>query len=140
MSKAAARSIARRFGFVGDVLTRPTAVERQITPRCVDCGHDLAGEVTTWTDRCPVETTCPECGTTQRWQRVFRFMFGPPFVRRVGTGRVAGDLLFSMAAAAPLVVLGLGKAACAALPAATRLPYRCGCCRDLCAQRRHTGC
>lgn len=34
---------------------------------CPRCGYDQSGEVATWTDRCPLEGRCPECGTVFAW-------------------------------------------------------------------------
>lgn len=42
-----------------------------ITPTCPRCGYDQSGEVTAWTDRCPVEGRCPECGTGFAWADLF---------------------------------------------------------------------
>ncbi len=41
------------------------------SPVCPRCGYDQSGAVTTWTDRCPVSGTCPECGTTFEWADLF---------------------------------------------------------------------
>jgi hypothetical protein len=32
------------------------------TPSCPRCGYDLSGAVASWTDTCPLKTTCSECG------------------------------------------------------------------------------
>ncbi|MCC5822172.1 MAG: hypothetical protein LAT64_12970 [Phycisphaerales bacterium] len=40
-------------------------------PQCPRCGYDQSGAVATWTDHCPVEGTCPECGTDYQWSLVF---------------------------------------------------------------------
>jgi hypothetical protein len=42
-----------------------------ITPACPRCGYDQSGEVAAWTDRCPVESRCSECGRHFRWAVVF---------------------------------------------------------------------
>lgn len=42
-----------------------------IVPRCPRCGYDQSGEVAAWTDRCPVEGRCPECGRLFSWTVVF---------------------------------------------------------------------
>jgi hypothetical protein len=38
---------------------------------CPRCGYDLRGQRTLWTDRCPVEGTCTECGLVFEWAGVF---------------------------------------------------------------------
>ena len=35
-------------------------------PRCPRCGYDLGGAVRAWTDRCPLEMPCSECGYEMR--------------------------------------------------------------------------
>lgn len=37
--------------------------------RCAACGYDLLGQMATWRDACPLESTCPECGRTIVWRR-----------------------------------------------------------------------
>lgn len=44
--------------------SRPSAV-------CPRCGYDQSGEVTTWSDRCPVSGICPECGLKFEWGDIF---------------------------------------------------------------------
>ena len=41
------------------------------SPSCPRCGYDQSGAVATWTDRCPVAGTCPECGTDFHWADLF---------------------------------------------------------------------
>lgn len=36
-------------------------------PICPRCGYDLTGIVATWTDSCPVQGVCSECGLTFDW-------------------------------------------------------------------------
>ncbi|MDX9910658.1 MAG: hypothetical protein RBS39_02375 [Phycisphaerales bacterium] len=43
-----------------------------VVARCGRCGYDRSGEIATWTDRCPLEGTCPECGLTLPWVDVLR--------------------------------------------------------------------
>ncbi|RMH30781.1 MAG: hypothetical protein D6692_01185 [Planctomycetota bacterium] len=38
---------------------------------CPRCGYDQSGEVATWSDRCPISGTCPECGTGFDWADLF---------------------------------------------------------------------
>lgn len=40
-------------------------------PTCPRCGYDQSGEVAAWTDRCPTEGLCPECGTRFFWADLF---------------------------------------------------------------------
>jgi hypothetical protein len=40
-------------------------------PTCPRCGYDQSGAVATWTERCPVQGLCPECGTGFGWADVF---------------------------------------------------------------------
>src|SRR5512138_1001196 len=42
-----------------------------ITPTCPRCGYDQSGVADAWEDRCPVEGTCPECGTAFAWADLF---------------------------------------------------------------------
>lgn len=42
-----------------------------IVPTCPRCGYDQSGEVAAWTDRCPVNGRCPECGTRFAWADLF---------------------------------------------------------------------
>lgn len=37
---------------------------------CPVCGYDLSGIPSSWTDRCPVEGVCSECGEAVRWGEV----------------------------------------------------------------------
>lgn len=39
---------------------------------CPKCGYDQSGEIQTWSDRCPVHGTCPECGLGFAWAHVMR--------------------------------------------------------------------
>jgi len=47
------------------------------TVECPRCGYDLRGEVSRWTDRCPLWGRCNECGLELSWQRVFALAFHP---------------------------------------------------------------
>src|SRR5690348_12296334 len=38
--------------------------------RCPRCGYDQRGVVATWTETCPFEGTCSECGLTLNWSEV----------------------------------------------------------------------
>jgi len=40
------------------------------TPICPKCGYDQSGTIATWTDRCPLQGTCPECGYILSWPDV----------------------------------------------------------------------
>lgn len=41
------------------------------TPICPRCGYDQSGIVDTWTDSCPTEGVCTECGLGFEWATVF---------------------------------------------------------------------
>ncbi len=41
------------------------------SPVCPRCGYDQSGAVATWTDRCPISGTCPECGNGHLWADLF---------------------------------------------------------------------
>ncbi|MBL4591955.1 MAG: hypothetical protein JKY96_08350 [Phycisphaerales bacterium] len=40
------------------------------TPICPKCGYDQSGIIDSWTDRCPVEGRCAECGLDFAWADV----------------------------------------------------------------------
>ncbi|MEO0483381.1 MAG: hypothetical protein AAF138_07120 [Planctomycetota bacterium] len=40
------------------------------TPECPRCGYDLSGETERWTDACPIEGTCSECGLAFAWREI----------------------------------------------------------------------
>lgn len=42
------------------------------TPLCPRCHYDQSGDVLRWTDSCPVEGLCPECGLHFQWCDLFR--------------------------------------------------------------------
>ncbi|MEL7473320.1 MAG: hypothetical protein AAGK04_08385 [Planctomycetota bacterium] len=48
-----------------DPAAEPHPPDRE--PRCPRCRYDLQGEVDTWTDDCPIEGRCSECGYEFRW-------------------------------------------------------------------------
>ncbi len=48
---------------------------REPTHCCPRCGYDLSGAVETWTDQCPVEGVCPECGLNYPWRKVLNADF-----------------------------------------------------------------
>ena len=39
---------------------------------CPRCGYDVSGAVPTWTEQCPREGTCSECGLVYVWVDIFR--------------------------------------------------------------------
>ena len=45
---------------------------------CPRCAYDLRGETDRWTDTCPLESVCPECGLDIRWTHVFGPMQAVP--------------------------------------------------------------
>ena len=48
----------------------PEAIPSDDPVRCPRCGYDQYGEIAQWTDRCPLESTCTECGLRIRWTDV----------------------------------------------------------------------
>jgi len=48
---------------------------REPTHCCPRCGYDLSGAVETWTDQCPVEGVCPECGLVYPWRTILNADF-----------------------------------------------------------------
>lgn len=46
--------------------------ERAPELMCPRCGYDVSGVVPTWTESCPLEGTCSECGLTFAWVDIFR--------------------------------------------------------------------
>ena len=44
----------------------PSSPQDNQEPRCPRCGYDLGGAVRAWTDRCPLEMPCSECGYEMR--------------------------------------------------------------------------
>ncbi len=40
------------------------------TPICPRCAYDLSAPIPTWTDACPLQGKCPECGLDFAWSRV----------------------------------------------------------------------
>ncbi len=40
-------------------------------PRCPRCGYDQTGEVARWSESCPLEGVCSECGQAFEWVRSF---------------------------------------------------------------------
>ncbi|MBL8887095.1 MAG: hypothetical protein JNK16_10565 [Phycisphaerales bacterium] len=41
------------------------------TPLCPRCRYDQSGNVVRWTEECPLEGLCPECGLRFEWRDVF---------------------------------------------------------------------
>lgn len=44
--------------------------EREHKPICIGCEYDQSGEIAAWTDRCPIEGQCPECGMGFLWAQM----------------------------------------------------------------------
>ena len=42
------------------------------TLACPRCGYDVSGVVPKWTEKCPLEGTCSECGLVYLWVDIFR--------------------------------------------------------------------
>lgn len=49
-----------------------TASSRTPEPRCPRCGYDQRGVVMTWTESCPLDGICSECGYHFEWADVMR--------------------------------------------------------------------
>ena len=45
---------------------------------CPRCGYDQRGELATWTQSCPLEATCSECGLRWRWAALLGKADQPP--------------------------------------------------------------
>jgi hypothetical protein len=47
---------------------------REPTPQhlCPRCGYDVSGVVPTWSDSCPLQGRCSECGLVYEWVDIFR--------------------------------------------------------------------
>lgn len=45
---------------------------------CPRCSYDLLGEVVRWTEQCPLDGRCPECGFGFRWHDALRPARQPP--------------------------------------------------------------
>lgn len=41
------------------------------TPQCPRCGYDQSGETARWSDQCPLEGLCSECGLAFEWANAF---------------------------------------------------------------------
>ncbi len=51
----------------GDQSPEPSAAPATGPPVCPRCDHDLRSEPMQWTEACPLEGRCPECGLRFRW-------------------------------------------------------------------------
>lgn len=52
-------------------VTNATDGERRDALRCPRCGYDQGGIVATWSEKCPLEGTCSECGLVFAWADLF---------------------------------------------------------------------
>ena len=43
------------------------AIQTQLEPKCPRCGYDLRGETLQWTEQCPLDGRCTECGLSLEW-------------------------------------------------------------------------
>lgn len=55
-----------------DDISRGTESPGARIAECPRCGYDLRGEVALWSDVCPAEGRCTECGLGFRWGRVLQ--------------------------------------------------------------------
>ncbi len=86
---------------------------RIMTVPCPRCGYDLSGVVSSWTDSCPLEGVCSECGAGVTWSNLLsRGVFrGDPRVshwsfEHAESGLVAAYLRTSLRALTPLTLFG----------------------------------
>lgn len=49
-------------------MTKPPS---EVVPFCPRCGYDQSGTSAAWSDQCPLQGTCPECGLHFEWADVF---------------------------------------------------------------------
>lgn len=59
-----------------------SAADRHPTPlnpsiKCPRCGYDLRGAIQSWTDACPMQGVCTECGLDFQWSWMFRAQLHP---------------------------------------------------------------
>lgn len=56
-----------------DVSAKPTPADSPSHDQveCPRCGYDQRGEIARWTDSCPLEGLCTECGLTFAWARLY---------------------------------------------------------------------
>lgn len=55
-----------------------TTTPPQTAPRCPRCGYDQSGAASSWTESCPLEGTCPECGLWFEWVEIYRPLLRAP--------------------------------------------------------------
>ncbi len=60
------------------------------TAACPHCRYDLGGQVATWTQSCPLEGVCPECGQSFDWREAHRKSERQRMWRRLGPAGVLG--------------------------------------------------
>lgn len=71
------------------------------TPTCPRCAYDQSGAIATWTDSCPLQGTCPECGLCFDWCDVLRPEFRRiPWLYEHAEGLAPRALVRSLACAA----------------------------------------
>lgn len=86
---------------------KPAAAESPSAsdPVCPQCGHDLEGEVATWTQSCPLAGACPECGREFGWSEAFRKSERQRMWRRLGPAGVLGILWMILPAVCGILLL-----------------------------------
>ncbi|MHC4429923.1 MAG: hypothetical protein ACYS0D_15185 [Planctomycetota bacterium] len=65
MTSSAERDVARTVGLDNGA-------------ECPRCGYDQRGVVRSWTDRCPIEGACTECGLVFAWRELLHPAWGLP--------------------------------------------------------------
>jgi hypothetical protein len=48
----------------------PQFASLQAPPACPRCNYDLSGQIAAWSDSCPLQGTCPECGLEFAWRDI----------------------------------------------------------------------
>ena len=56
----------------------PTGSRHPQRAECCRCGYDLRGVVSAWTDRCPIDGVCAECGLQFQWAELLSETIGGP--------------------------------------------------------------
>jgi hypothetical protein len=87
--------------------SQPDAAKDRPPPSCPRCDYDLAGEVATWTQQCPLTSRCPECGLDVRWTSVYRAVTPPPWSVEHAEPRAVNVLRAALRSAAVAFIPGV---------------------------------